>query len=255
MLRTLVERVFRDVAFTRRLPADVGGLSVYVSPDSQLKYLKLGEGAFDSSLLQLARDYIRPDSVVWDVGANVGIFTFCAAWLARGGQVVAIEPDMWLAGLLRRSSRLPKNAVQNVSVVPVAAADRNGIAEFVIARRGRASNYLATAGGWTQAGGERERIYVPTLTLDTLLESFRPPTFLKIDVEGAEILALRGANRILHEIRPLIYIEVGRENADAVARLFAAADYNIYDSTRPLSGQSPLDECVQDTLALPKETH
>jgi FkbM family methyltransferase len=250
-MRAIVERLSRGVVLKRRLPASVGGAQLYVSPDAQLKYLKLAADAFDADLLRLAQDHVKRDSVVWDVGANVGVFTFAAAGLAKDGHVFAIEADSWLAELIRRSCRLPENRSLGITVLPAAVSASNGVAEFVIARRGRASNYLAEAGGWSQSGGERERTHVATLTLDSLLESFRRPTFLKIDVEGAEAMVLRGATRLLQEVRPALYIEVGKENSDEVTRVLQAANYRLFDSTRPISGQQPLERCVQDTLAVP----
>jgi len=229
-------------------------MSVYVSPDAQLKYLKPGSEAFDAGLLQLARDYVSRDTVAWDVGANVGIFTFAAAGLALEGQLVAIEADPWLAALLRRTQALPEYATRRVTVLSAALADKDGVAEFVIARRGRASSYLADAGGWTQAGGVRERVHVPTLTLDTLLNHFPRPTFVKIDVEGAEVMVLRGASRLLRDVRPTLYIEVGQENSDAVFTILQSFEYSLYDSTKPLQSQAALSRCAQDTLAVPQPT-
>jgi FkbM family methyltransferase len=233
------------------LPASVGGAQLYVSPDAQLKYLKPGANAFDMDLLRLAQDHVKSDSVVWDVGANVGVFTFAAAGLATQGRVFAIEADSWLVELIRRSCRLPANRALHITVLPAAVSATNGVAEFVIARRGRASNYLAVAGGWSQTGGERERTHVPTLTLDSLLDSFPTPTFLKIDVEGAEAMVLRGAVRLLNDVRPALYIEVGQENSEEVTGLLQASNYRLFDSTRPINGQQPLVRCVQDTLAVP----
>jgi FkbM family methyltransferase len=251
MIRRFVERMSRGIILKRRLPAFVGGLSLYVSPDSQLKYLKPGIKAFDLPLLRLARDHVQADSIVWDVGANVGVFAFAAAGIATQGHIVAIEADMWLASLLRRSLRAQKQLACDFTVLCTAISERNGIGEFAIARRGRASNYLTAAGGWTQAGGVRERVHVPTLTIDTLLDCIRPPTFLKIDVEGAEVLVLRGAKRMLQTVRPSIYIEVGRENVSQVSEILRAADYQLFDSTKPIANQEPLEQCVQDTLARP----
>jgi FkbM family methyltransferase len=251
MMRALVERLSRGIVLKRRLPASVGGAQLYVSPDAQLKYLKVAADAFDTGLLQLAQDHVKSDSIVWDVGANVGVFTFAAAGLAKEGHVFAIEADSWLADLIRRSCRLHANRTLAVTVLSAAVSATNGVAEFVIARRGRASNYLANAGGWSQSGGERERTHVATLTLDSLLESFTRPTFLKIDVEGAEVMVLRGATRLLNEVRPALYIEVGQENSDAVTRMLHASNYRLFDSTRPMHGQQPLAKCVQDTLAIP----
>jgi FkbM family methyltransferase len=252
MIRQIAERLSRGVLLKRRLPQSVGGLPVYVSPDSQLKYLKPGAVAFDTALLRLAQEHVSEDAVIWDIGANVGIFTFAAAGLAPGAQVLAVEADPWLAALLRRTVALPEYATRRVAVLSAALSDRNGTAEFVIARRGRASNYLADAGGWSQAGGVRERLHVPTLTLDTLLQQFPQPTFVKIDVEGAEVMVLRGAARLLQDARPTLYVEVGRENAAEVSRILHSFDYRLYDSTKPLRGQTALGACVADTLAVPQ---
>jgi FkbM family methyltransferase len=230
----------------------VGGLSLYVSPDSQLKYLKPHAAGFDDMLLRLAREFLKKDSVVWDIGANVGVFTFAAKGVAIEGRVLAVEPDRWLAQLLQRSSRLQPERASQVAVLCAAISSRNGTAEFSIAKRGRASNHLAAVGGWSQTGGERERFHVPTLTLDTLLEDFPAPTFVKIDVEGAEVLVLGGARRLLHEIRPTFCIEVGEEHASAATLLFHQAGYDLFDAARSFSGQQPSEFCSNNTLAVPK---
>jgi FkbM family methyltransferase len=253
MIRRLVERLSRGVVIKRRLPSSVGGLPLYVSPDAQLKYLKLGSNAFDPGLLRLATDQVLPDSVVWDVGANVGVFTFAAAGIASAGQVIAIEADPWLAALLRRTSALPEYGSRRVNILSAALSDKNGVSEFVIAQRGRASNYLANAGGWTQTGGIRERFHVATLTIDTLLDQFPPPTFVKIDVEGAEVMVLRGASKLLREVKPTLYVEVGSKNFDAVTQLLHSFEYLLYDSTKPLRNQTALSCCVADTLAVPQK--
>jgi FkbM family methyltransferase len=173
MLRSLAERLMRNRRVKRRLP---NGAPIYLSPDSQLKYLK---SDFDKDLSQMAEKFVTNSSVVWDVGANCGVMAFNAA---KARQILAIEADPFLAHLIQESVAL--NGVP-VTVVAAAAFFRPSLAEFSIARRGRASNYLTAIGGHTQSAGERSRIVVPTITLDSLLERFDPPTFIKMDVEGA----------------------------------------------------------------------
>ena len=176
MLRRIAEKLSRGVAFRRRLPRSVGGALFYVSPDSALSYLKPGARAFDENLLRLAFENIRADSRVWDIGANVGVFTFAAAGLARAGHVLAVEADVWLSQLIRRSAWLHENRSMRIDVLTAAIAQQNGVSSFNIAQRGRSSNYLDEAGGRTEAGGVRTRVCVPTLTLDTLLQRFSAPT-------------------------------------------------------------------------------
>jgi FkbM family methyltransferase len=252
-VRTIIERLSRGRYLKRRLPARFDHTPLYVSPDAQLKYLKPGNDAFDSELLKIVDEYVREDSVVWDIGANVGVFAFAAASVAKKGSALAVEADIWLAQLIRRSISLKENVGLDIQVLPSAIADKNGAATFLIAKRGRASNALEAVGGRSQAGGIRERVTVPTLTLDTLLDFFSPPTFAKIDVEGAEAMVLHGASRVLRDIRPTIYIEVGREADVEVTSVFRRNGYELFDGSAPVQEQEPAASCAFNTLAVPRE--
>ena len=254
MLRTMVERLSRGRAFKRRLPAEFGRTALYVSPDSQLKYLKPGASAFDAELLRVAREELRQGDVVWDIGANVGVFTFAAASRTQSGDVLAVEPDIWLAGLLRKSANLRQNRMLGVRVLPAAIATEHGVETFLVAQRGRASNALSGPGARGEAGGIREQVLVPTLSLDLLLRSNSAPGFVKIDVEGAEELVLEGATRMLSEIRPTIYIEVGSKACDPVTTLLKDSDYRLCDGALPKGENRTIERCTFNTLAFPRET-
>lgn len=251
MLRTLLERLGRGMTFKRRLPAEFGRTPLFVSPDAQLKYLKPGKNAFDVSLLRLAKEEVEEHSAVWDIGANIGIFTFAAASIARTGSVLAIEPDIWLAQVIKRSANLSCNKLLNVNVLPVAISNSNGAATFLIAQRGRASNALERAGGRSQMGGVRERASVPTLTLDTLLNHFPAPDLIKIDVEGAEVSILQGATQLLKNIRPKIYIEVDTQSEVGVSQILMENNYTLFDPQSPKSARSTASGGTPNLLALP----
>lgn len=212
MVRSVVERGVHGSRVKRRLP---NGVQFYVSPDSQLKYLGRD---FDTDL---ARRHVTEDSVVWDIGANCGVLAFNSA---RARQIVAVEADPFLCNLIQDSSAM--NGV-DVIVVTAAAYSECGLAEFEIAKRGRASNHLASVKGSTQSSGARGRIVVPTIALDSLLDRVLPPTLMKIDVEGAEVSVLKGASRILSEVRPLLYIESGDETRDECGQILARAGYTM----------------------------
>ena len=247
MIRRLAERLARGRILRRTILVAGQRVPIYISPDAQLKYLKPGARAFDADLLVLAEQHLSADAVVWDVGANVGTFAVAAAAVAQRGQVFAIEADIWLAGLLRRTAAEPAYGGR-IQVVPCAVAATAGVARFVIAARGRASNALEISGGRSQMGGVREVVLVPTLSLDTLLESLPAPTFVKIDVEGAELAVLEGAARLLREVRPKVYIEVDESLAEEVYARFADHGYDALDPT----DSRPIERCIENTLFVPR---
>jgi FkbM family methyltransferase len=246
VVRTVVERLSRGRVLRRRLPAEFNAATLYVSPDASLQFWKPG---LRSDLFDFAREFVKPGSVVWDVGANVGLLALAAAQRAGpNGRVIAVEADMWLVGLLRRSAQAAGANAAPVEVLPAAASADNGIAEFHIAARGRASNSLASDGR-SQAGGVRESVHVLTCTLDWLLDRRPAPTALKIDVEGAELDVLRGAGRLLRDARPVILCEVGEATQTGVTDALKSHGYTLYDWDHRALG--PRDSAAWNTLALP----
>ena len=78
----------------------------------------------NSDLFDFAREFVHAGSVVWDVGANVGLFSIAAAQRAGvRGKVVAIESDIWLAALLRKSAAVQPPMSARVQVIPAAVFD------------------------------------------------------------------------------------------------------------------------------------
>lgn len=252
--RSLAERLSRGVVLRRRLPARLGGLALHVSPDASLRFWRRSIEAAEPELLGLGGELVEAGHCVWDVGANVGVFAFAAAHLAGpSGSVVAVEPDPWLVSLLRRTARGLGNGSAGVEIVHAAVTDRDGASELVIARRGRATNHLAAVEGSSQSGGSRGVVPVPTVTLDGMLAGRRGPDLLKVDVEGAELLCLSGAKRLLQSVRPVTLCEVTAKNRAGIGRLFAAHDYLMFDASRPAPLRQPLSDPPWNTLAWPRE--
>jgi FkbM family methyltransferase len=233
MMRRLLRRLSRDVVLRRRLPAEFGKVPILVSPDSALSYWKRDIASVDRHLLAMARELVKPGMVVWDIGANVGLFSFAAASL--GAQVLAVEGDTWLVNLLQRSvaiNHLP------VTVLPAAVAEVCGIGRLQLSQAGRASNSLGEAGGNGQA--------VVTITLDWILRHFPAPQLVKIDIEGMEYAALQGAARTL-ALKPKVLCEV-TQHYEEIGQLLTSAGYVMYAARR--KDRTPLQRPSVDTLAV-----
>ena len=80
------------------------------------------------------------------------------------------------------------------------------------------------------------------------------PGFVKIDVEGAELTVLQGAERLLSEVRPSVYIEVDEASAEAVFALFVRHGYAAFDPANDFGDDRPLAACIENTLFVPRAT-
>src|SRR5580698_2652797 len=105
IFRNLAEHMSRGVVFRRRLPSKFNRLPIYVTPEAGLRYW-LAMSRVDPTLYRTVDELVRPGITVWDIGANVGLFSFCAAVLSGpSGFVLSVEPDLWLAQLVGRSAQ------------------------------------------------------------------------------------------------------------------------------------------------------
>ena len=220
---------------------------IYASSEGGLRYLRPNLKNIDSALLGLTLELVRPGRVVWDIGANIGLFTFAAA-AATGpeGQVLAVEPDGTLVELLRRSAGINKDCAA-VDILPAAVAHELGVARFHIGRRNRSTSHL-DGFGTTQTGGIRMTELVPTVTLDWLARYFRPPDVIKIDVEAAEVGVLAGGENVLGKL-PTVICEVARENSAAVGKLLVGHGYTLFDGDCPEGLRVPVSHAPPNTLA------
>jgi len=205
----------------------------------------------DPVLFALVKEFVHKNTVVWDVGGNVGLFAFSAAYLAgSNGLVVAMEPDAWLVQLLRRSSLIQPPSCAPVHIIPVAVARTVDLRTFHIAARSRATNCLEGYGS-TQTGGVAEEQTVITVSLDWLSERYALPDVLKIDVEGAELEVLRGAERLFDRKRPLLLCETSGETASDVTTLLLSKGYRLFDGDVSKSERRELSSAPWTTIALP----
>lgn len=251
-IRGVAEHFSRGVVFRRRLPSRFRRLPLYVTPEAGLRYW-LSMSRVDPILYEMAQELVKPGSVVWDIGANVGLFSFCAAALSGpSGFVLSVEPDLWLANLITRSAQqlsAEKYACSPIHVLCGSISDSIRISELQIAERARASNQLAETTEATQGGGSRYSQTTICTTLDFLLSRFPAPSVLKIDVESHEVSVLKGALKLLKTARPVIWCEVLDENSEEVTSLLRSAGYELYGAaTQP---HQRIDRAWFHTLALP----
>lgn len=162
---------------------------------------------------------VRPGMVVWDVGANAGVYTMLFSRLvAESGAVMAFEPLPSNCDNL--ISHIRVNDLSNVTVFSVAVSDRKGMNGFSIA----SSNSMGAI------TGKSSSLMVSTIPLDSLVveEKYAVPDLIKVDVEGAEGLVLDGSREILSIARTKWVVSLhSKEHADLCEERFRVHRYRL----------------------------
>jgi FkbM family methyltransferase len=182
-------------------------------------------------LLRRLLDACGPDEVVYDVGANTGVYSLAVAASVPGASVVAFEPNPDVREHLSANVRL--NGFENVDVRGEGVGDRSGARTFYRSTYDELGSFRReNAAGWEAR--VRDAVEVPVATLDGVVARGEapPPDHLKVDVEGFGREVLTGARETLETHRPAVYFEPhDGEDLDAIGSLLEAAGYAI--RTRP----------------------
>ncbi len=191
-------------------------------------------GLWDTETLELLdRVFVKSgllpqDSIIADVGANIGYYTLWFSKIAAsGGKVYAFEPNADVLQILR--TNLDLNHVDNVAVVEAACADRTGTADFYVAAHHHSSSLHAD---WANSDAGAQKRTVAATTLDAFFNhkiGRHPPAFIKIDIEGGGTHALPGARCLFAKNRPFCLIESHTPAEDrAISYLLQNFNYRGY---------------------------
>ncbi len=187
-------------------------------------------GTYEPRQCEVFQRLARPGGTVFDVGAHVGFYTVLSSQLTGpDGRVFAFEPLPANLRYLRRHCRI--NGCANVTVYEVAVGDRDGTARF--------DDSHGTGVGHLSSGGSLD---VRVRALDAMIASGEVPVpdFIKVDVEGAELLVLDGAKRLLTDHLPVVVLSVHSDDLDRECRgKLASLGYTVTEVDRHVLLASP----------------
>jgi FkbM family methyltransferase len=165
-------------------------------------------GVYEPPMSEYIGRHLPVNGSFWDIGANAGYHTIMGARaVGEHGVVIAVEPDPNTCAILREQLQL--NQINHVTIVQAAVADQEGTITFF--QSARDSRISAIEG----MGIEGTRIEVPMTTLDSLLQLYRPPDMLKMDIEGAEIRALPGGEAVFSSSQRPKHVLIGVHGDEA----------------------------------------
>jgi FkbM family methyltransferase len=185
-------------------------------------------GTYEPELQQAVEELVSPGMVAYDIGANIGYITLMLARRAgENGQVYAFEalPE----NVERLKANLRRNHLETqVRVFSGAVVEASRPVQFQVGPSGGMGKAVGSAG--RQEVHYRAEITVPGLSLDEFVygQGNPPPDAIKMDIEGGEVLAVRGMSRVLNEARPILLVELhGPESASVVWNALLKAGYRI----------------------------
>jgi FkbM family methyltransferase len=197
----------------------VDGLTRLVARPQQFSAVwTIYDGVHEWEELQFCLRYLRPGDHFVDVGANVGVFSTLVGTRLPGVRITAIEPFPPVREDLFANLALNDLSSDAVNVVDSAVSDTAGEATFEVLDRD-VLNRLAPGSGTDDGATTGTGITVPVTTLDELVGD-DPPALIKIDVEGSELLVMKGACGLLTA-------------ADAPVLLFEHAGYCAHFGITP----------------------
>lgn len=140
-------------------------------------------GLYEPHLSSYVASSLRPGDTFWDLGAHAGYHSIAAARaVGPGGQVIAVEPDPDTCAIFRE--QLALNDLKNCQVIQAAVSDCEGAVTLM---RKAADSRTSTVSAVEASGDPLE---VPSITLDSMAAVYPRPRLIKMDIEGAEVLAL-----------------------------------------------------------------
>ena len=164
----------------------------------------LGSNLFDEGPYEFGHVQIKRDDIVFDIGANLGLFTALAC--DRQARVYAVEPLPANIISLEKFQRL--NPSFNFDIVPVALSNYNGTGTFYACSTDRGLATLSNVEVDNSQAVYDEISEVKIQTLDSLAKelNLNKVDFIKCDIEGGEENMLLGATEVLREFRPKLAI-------------------------------------------------
>lgn len=185
---------------------ELDNLSICISSMDEVCGLLRTAKTYEPGVTSVIECVLAPGMTFVDIGANIGYFSVLASKkVSDTGKVFAIEPYAYNIKLIQKNIAL--NQCENVEVLPFALSKSKGFL-----------SYDDSAGNSGNVGGLDSNFanllkctVVYCMPLDDLIDPAIKIDLIKMDIEGAEYLALQGMQRTLREHTPLIISEISDE--------------------------------------------
>lgn len=204
----------------------LNGHEITFDPNTDIGGALFFNGWFERGEIKISRKYIKEDSNVLDIGANIGVHSICYASFASKGRVFSFEPAPQT--FFKLFSNV-KN-IGNILPMNIGISDSKGVVPFFIASDDAYSGLADT---------KREKIVAVRDVICWKVDDFvsglglNSLDFVKIDVEGFELNVFNGMIQTIKQFKPVIFCEIYRGKAsnpapEKITELLMSMGYDVY---------------------------
>lgn len=219
------------------------------------------QGSYEPHITAVLEQYLSFGKTFLDLGANVGFHTLTAASLVGpSGQGVAVEMSPENCKLVQAS--LDANGFKYVRLVNCAVADKPGSLTFTLSP-GTSNGMVVSEGMRPQLNGDwlGAPQTIDARTVDDILGDDHHIDFVKMDIEGSEVLAMRGMSKLIQRCRPTFIFElypglieaVTGHKGEELIEAFTSQGYRCFHipktgpiSTTALTPQAAIAKATED---------
>ncbi|MBY0383837.1 FkbM family methyltransferase [bacterium] len=188
-------------------------------------------GAYEPIESYLLKSLLEPDDVVVDAGANIGFYTMLISSSLKQGRVISFEPVPRNFEILKHNISLSPQS-KYIEIHNKGLWFKKDQLEFSLETSMEDNIGSYTAGKVSTSLAQHRCEVIP---LDDLFQSINRLDFVKMDIEGAELSALRGGRAIIEKFRPQFLIEINRKacerfnyDPNEIAQFFKTLNYSFY---------------------------
>jgi FkbM family methyltransferase len=230
---------------------EINGLKVELD-HKQLTHRLMFYDLYEENIMNFLKGWLKPGMTVFDPGANLGYFAArCLGMVRPGGRVWSFEPSDTCLRRLRRHNDPAR--VEGWELVPMALTDHSGEMTFYDTPRVITRGYACLEGVAEPKDRMAHKVKVTTVDEFCQEKGIERVDFLKLDIEGSELPALRGARRMMEQgALPVIMVETtltenDRTITEQTDRLLRDAGYKSFHVVRS-GGLVPIDVLSRKAL-------
>jgi FkbM family methyltransferase len=206
---------------------------IYFESKGIIEELILKEGSYEGELLAIADRFIKKNTIIIDVGANIGFESLYFAKKYPANLVYSYEPTSIPFNCLSKSKDL--NGLENLKIFKLGVGEKSGMVTIHAATNETYNKGLASIESNFDLDDTFTKETIDIITLDEHVTENMPVSLIKIDVQGYEIKVLEGAITLIEKDRPVIiyehfegYYSNPQELRDKIENLLFSLGYELY---------------------------